>query len=111
MYGKYGAVVVGTPAVIKFPSGAEIRMGHLKDRKSYEKYLGHEYQKIAIEELTTIPEERFYIEILGSCRSSIPELPAKIMSSTNPGNTGHMWVKQRFVDPVPPGVVHYPKEL
>lgn len=103
MYTRYGGQITGKPATIKFPSGALIRTGHLKDRKSYEKYLGHEYQRQLIEELTLIPEERYYVEILGSCRSTIPELRPQVFATTNPGNIGHLWVKQRFVDPAPAG--------
>lgn len=103
MYARYGAEIVGKPAIIRWPSGALFRTGHLKDRKSYEKYLGHEYQRLLIEELTLIAEERYYVEILGSCRSTIPELRPQVFCTTNPGNIGHLWVKQRFVDPAPAG--------
>lgn len=83
-FAAYGGVAVGAPTVFRFPNGVEFRMGHLKDRKSYEKYLGHEYQKILVEELTSIPDQRYYIEIMGSLRSSDPTLDPAIMSTTNP---------------------------
>ena len=34
------AKVTGKPATIKFPSGAIIRCGHLKDESAYTKYQG-----------------------------------------------------------------------
>ena len=40
---------------------------------------------------------------MGSCRSTIPNLDARISATTNPGGPGHYWVKKRFVDPVQPG--------
>jgi hypothetical protein len=94
-------------AVFIFPSGAKIRTGHLKD-KSYEKYLGQEYQCILIEELTLIPSELDYVKILGSCRSTVPGVMPQIFCTTNPGNIGHAWVKKRFVDPAQPGTPFIP---
>lgn len=103
MYKRFGAVVKGNPPVIAWPSGAIFRTGHLKDRKSYENFLGHEYQRILIEELTQIPKEEYYLQILGSCRSTVEELKPKVFCTTNPGGIGHAWVKQRFVDISPWG--------
>lgn len=56
-----------------------------------------------IEELTQIPDEKRYLHLLGSCRSTVPGLDARIFATTNPGGLGHLWVKERFVDPAPPG--------
>lgn len=96
------ASVAYRPAVITFPSGAVIRTGHLKDDQAYTKYQGQEYQRMLIEELTQIPTEKRYIQLTSSCRSTILELPAQIMSTTNPGGLGHGWVKKRFIDFSPP---------
>jgi len=103
MYAGVGGVVSGKPATVKFPSGAIFRTGHLKDRKSYEKYLGHEYQRELVEELTQIPQEMYYLQIMGSCRSTVDGLKPQIFNTTNPGGVGHVWVKERFVDVAPPG--------
>jgi len=92
------AQFAGKPPYITFPSGATIKCGHLKDENAYTKYIGHEYQKILIEELTLIPRESDYERLISSCRTTIPELPAQVLSTTNPGNAGHVWVKARFVD-------------
>lgn len=92
----------GNPPEFVFENGAIIRTGHLNDSNAYTKYQGHEYQKILIEELTHIPEEKNYLRILSSARSVIPELKPQIFCTTNPGSVGHMWVKSRFVDPAPP---------
>ncbi len=43
-YYSLGARFAGKPPIIKFPSGAVIRTGHLKDENAYGKYIGHEYQ-------------------------------------------------------------------
>jgi len=103
---KYaGAEIVGKPAEIRWPSGAKFRLGHLKDRSSYEKYLGHEYQRLLIEELTLIPQKKYYTQILGSIRTSHPELVPQVFNTTNPGSVGHHWVYDRFVKPARHGQV------
>lgn len=102
MFATFGATIAYRPAIISFPSGAVIKTGHLKDDQAYTKYQGHEYQRMLIEELTQIPTEKRYLELLSSCRSTVPNIPAQIFNTTNPGGVGHGWVKKRFIDPVPP---------
>tara|TARA_Y100001938_G_scaffold111836_1_gene153129 strand:+ start:2409 stop:3791 length:1383 start_codon:yes stop_codon:yes gene_type:complete len=92
------AVISGKPAVIRFPSGAIIRTGHLKDDSAYTKYQGHEYHRMVLEELTQIPTEESYLKLISSCRSTVPGLEARIFATANPGGKGHAWVKQRFID-------------
>lgn len=103
LYKYAGVEIVGNPAEVRWPSGAKFRLGHLKDKSSYQKYLGHEYHRLLIEELTLIPQEKYYIQILGSVRSTVPELKTQVFSTTNPGNAGHLWVYNRFVKPAPYG--------
>ena len=102
LYGRYGVSIAYRPAILRFPSGAVIRTGHLKDDQAYTKYQGHEYQRILIEELTQIPNEKLYLQLISSCRSTDPNLKPQIFCTTNPGGIGHGWVKRRFVDPAPP---------
>lgn len=81
-----------------FPSGAKILVGHMKDVSSY---LGHEYQRMLIEELTQLKDELTYTKLTGSCRSTIPEIKPQIFMTTNPGGKGHGWVRRRFVAAAP----------
>jgi len=97
-YRTLGVRVTGNPAEFNFPSGAKIRTGHLADSDATYKYLGHEYHKILIEELTIIPDEENYLRLISTCRSTIKGLDPQVFCTTNPGGAGHMWVKQRFVD-------------
>jgi len=96
MYAPTGAEVVGNPPTVRFPSGAFIKTGHLNNEDAYEKYQGHEYQKINVEELTQIPSELSYLKLLSSCRSTVPGIKPQIFASANPGGAGHKWVKKRF---------------
>jgi hypothetical protein len=83
---------------IKLPSGGLGLIGHLASRDAYEKYVGHQVQKLLVEEINLVPDEGRYLMVLGSCRSIVPELRPQCMSSGNPGGPGHAWVKKRFVD-------------
>lgn len=110
IYSTLGGKKIGKPAVFEFPSGAKIRTGHLGDEEAFNKYKGHEYQKILIEELTQIPSESRYIKLLGSCRSTIAELNAQIFCTTNPDGPGHLWVKKRFVENKTPNKTYWAKD-
>jgi hypothetical protein len=112
MYSRYGAKL-GTEfnaPVIRFPSGAKFRTGHLKDEQAYSKYVGHEYQRELIEELNQIPNERRYLQLISSCRSTVDGLDPRVFATTNPGGLGHNWIKKRFVDIAPPGEKYYYEE-
>jgi len=97
IYSNFGAVKSWNPCVIKFPSWAEIRTWYLKGQ-SYEKYKGHEYQKMLIEELTLIPAEEKYEKLMGSLRSTVTWLKPQIFLTTNPDWPWRLRVKKRFVD-------------
>ncbi len=103
MYSGFKVTAGYQPPVFRFPSGAIIRTGHLRDDTAYTQYQGQEYQFILIEELTQIPNEKRYLQLTSSCRSTIPGIKAQIFCTTNPGGIGHGWVKKRFIDPSPPG--------
>lgn len=89
----------GKPVEIKFGDGPIFRTGHLKDADAYQKYQGHEYQRVLVEELTQIPAVENYEDLISSCRSTIPEIEAQVFNTTNPDGPGFWWVKDRFQIP------------
>ncbi len=98
MYAPLGGKLTGKPGMFRFPSGAILIGGHLQNKNAYTQYMGQEYQKILFEELTLVPEERLYELVISSARSTIEGLPARVFSTANPGEVGHVWAKKRFVD-------------
>lgn len=85
--------------------GATIYLGHLDSDDAFEKYKGWNLARIGVEELTQVKDQKRYLKLLGSCRTSHPELRPKwsdavgqIFSTTNPDGDGHKWVKRRFVE-------------
>ena len=101
MYSGLGVHIAYRPWELSFPSGAKILTGHLKDDQSYTKYQGQEYQRQLIEEVTQIPDEKRYLQLKASNRSTVPEIPAQSFLTGNPGGIGHSWVKGRFIDNAP----------
>ena len=105
MYKRYGVEITGAnyEPHIYFPKqDVTIVGGYLKDESSYEKYQGHEYPFMLIEELTQIPTEDMYIKLLGSNRTTKDGVKPQVFCTFNPGGVGHSWVKARFIDPAPP---------
>lgn len=78
-----------------FPSGASVRLAHMQHADDRYSYQGHEYQFIGFDELTQFVEEQ-YLYLFSRARSTVPEIPVRIRSTTNPGGIGHRWVKERF---------------
>lgn len=110
-YAPFGVKVTDNPAVFEFPTGPKIYTNHLEDSSAFEKYKGWELHRILVEELTLIEDESLYLKLLGSLRTTIPDLRPQILSTTNPDGPGSPWVKKRFVKltaggkPIPPGTV------
>lgn len=107
MYAGTGAKFAYRPTEIRFPSGSIFYTGHLNDENAYTQYQGHEYHKMLIEELTHIPSEELYLKLLASNRSTVDGLSPQVFATTNPTESGHLWVKKRFVDVAEPGCPYY----
>lgn len=100
MYAPAKGIYVGD--TFRFPSGAKIRTGHLKDENAFSQYQGHEYHKILIEELTQIERMEDYEKLRASCRSKYPDIKPQMFATTNPDGPGHKWVKKRWNIPDAP---------
>ena len=105
-YQCFDVQVRRNPMVLRFgknsqnTKGAVIQGGHLHDLGSYIQYQGQQFSRIFIEELTQIPSELLYKQIMSSCRSIYPELFPQMILTANPGGVGMGWVKKRFVEPI-----------
>ncbi len=87
----------GQRKVWKFPSGATIEFGSMKDNDSHRDFMSAEYARIAFDELTEHRE--FQYDFMFS-RIRVPAdfpLSTGMRSATNPGGEGHLWVKNRFI--------------
>ena len=87
-----------------FPGGETLTFSQCANIDDYWKYHGQEFPWIGWDELTTHPTPECYEAMMSCCRSSVPGLTPRIVSTTNPWGAGHAWVKERFIDPAPRGV-------
>jgi len=102
-YAPMGAVYNDTKKVWKFPSGARIQNGHAEREQDVRKYDSAEYNYIDWDESTHFTGFQYLYLSISRCRSSSPDLPAIVRAFTNPGNVGHAFFKERFVEPFPLG--------
>ena len=96
-----------------WPTGEELLFRQVKKKTDYWNYHGQEFPFIGWNELSKYPTPELY-DALASCNrtsfipakgSDLPEIPLVTFSTTNPYGAGHNWVKARFIDAAPPGVI------
>lgn len=97
-----------------FPSGARLEFGHVQNELDKHAFQSAAYQYMGFDELTSFtPGIYEYIAFSRSRRLTIgpiAKVPIRVRSASNPGNIGHLWVKERFVSPKTrkPGVIFIP---
>lgn len=88
-----------------FPDGEQLLFRYGKNMDDYWNYHGHEFPWLGFDELSLWPNDEFYIAMRTCCRSSVPGMPRRLRAACNPYGVGHNWVKARFIDPAPRGVI------
>lgn len=88
---------------MQFNNGSLIEFGYLSSDSAVTQYQSAEYDIIRFDELTHFTEYQ-YRYMLSRVRG-VNNFPKQIKSSTNPGQVGHKWVKDRFIDCMPPDTV------
>jgi hypothetical protein len=96
----FGGEPTQEPMGVTFRSGAWGIFDHLDSEDAYEKYQGGEFTRMVIEEAAQIPEELRYLQVIGSCRTSHPDMVAQVMLTANPGGRGRKWFNARFWKPL-----------
>ena len=84
-----------------FPSGAKVYFGSMQHAKDRINYQGKRYDFIAFDELTHFTWQE-YSYMFSRNRPGGPGTRVYIRAATNPGGTGHGWVKERFITKAPP---------
>lgn len=84
----------------RFVNNSIIDFGYMDSDSAVYQYQSAEYDVIRFDELTHFTEF-MYVYMLSRLRGANP-YPKQIKSTTNPGNIGHNWVRERFIDLAPP---------
>jgi len=82
---------------------SRIILGGFENENDIDKYVGIEYDGIAIEELNQLSKEKVD-KLLGSMRTSRTDWRPRLYTSFNPGGKGHGYVKSEYVIPWREGV-------
>jgi predicted phage terminase large subunit-like protein len=99
-----------------FPSGATIQFGSLPSDRGVYQYDTAEYQYICIDELVQHSEWRYTFlqgRLRRPMRGPLSHVPVRMRAASNPGNVGHQWVYNRFVNPDTrvPGALYVPARI
>jgi len=113
-------IVGGSPVTIHFKNGkygdfetgSIIQLNHLQHSKDLDSHQGPEYHLAMFDELTHF-EEAMYRFIRGRLRAPGLNIPTQyshlfpmLLSASNPGSLGHVWVKQTFIDNKKPFTIY-----
>ena len=104
LYPREIATYQSTGHIWKFQNGSVIEFGNCDTEQDVYKYQSAEYDIIRFDELTHFTKE-MYTYLISRVRGT-NGYPKQVKSSTNPGGVGHQWVKERFIDPMPPLTVY-----
>jgi len=80
-----------------FPSGATLSFGYLDNPNDVYRYQGAQFHFAGFDELTQIREYDYNYISSRTRRLKTSDIPIRKRSASNPGGSGHVWVKQRFI--------------
>lgn len=103
-YGPLGWELLKAERTWVAPNGASLRLRYLETEKDAKQYQGHAYSWIGVDEAGNWPSPK-PLDLLLATLSRIKGIPCVRRLTGNPGGVGHLWLKQRYITPAPPGVV------
>lgn len=103
IYTPLGAKFNEVDKMWRFPNGARLTFAYLENDSDAMSYQGHSYSRVYVEEMGTFPNEE-PIKKLKATLGRNPKVPSRFIATANPGGPGHLWIKQRYIDPAPLGL-------
>jgi phage terminase large subunit-like protein len=97
LFGREGVTWQAQHNRFQFDTGAVLQFGHCNGPKDHLKYRGGKYNVVLWDELTDFPEEQYTFLFSRQRRPLGSTLPLLTAAASNPGGTGHAWVRSRFV--------------
>jgi len=109
LYDLYGAEWKERNHCYVFPSGARIFLNHCQDEKALRSFIGGNYHFMGIDEANQfVPptdfSEGWITKLETSLRTTNPELKPQLCLTSNPGDIGHKYLKETYIDKCPPKV-------
>lgn len=103
IYTALGAKYHALDKMWRFPNGARLAFAYLESDSDAQAYQGHSYTRVYIEEMGTFPNPDPIFKLMATLRSGAG-VPCRFIATANPGGPGHLWIKQRYIDPAPLGM-------
>jgi hypothetical protein len=100
-YWDTGAVYRATEKEWRHPDGWFLKFAYLDRDQDADRYQGHEYTYVGIEEAGNFPLSSPIDKLRATLRSP-HGIKVRMVMTANPGGPGHNWLKSRFIDPAPP---------
>lgn len=110
LYFPLGAKFSEIDKMWRFPNGARLRFAYLESDNDAQAYQGHSYSRVYVEEMGTFPNPEPIFKLMATLRSGAA-VPCRFIATANPGGPGHLWIKQRYIDPAPLGMKVLPTEF
>jgi hypothetical protein len=110
IYSALGAAYHEQKAMWRFPNGARVRFRHLENVKDAESYQGQNVTDACVEEAGLYPRPDAIDRLNGILRSA-HGIPTQLILTANPGGPGQLWIKHRYIDPAPGGMVVHRRTL
>lgn len=83
--------------LLTLPNGSTLQFCHCNNETDISLYQGREFHDLAIDEAGQWTENMFR-QLMGSNRSSNPNIKARTILTGNPGGPGHSWLKRLFIE-------------
>lgn len=110
IYLPLGAEWREQPRQFRMPSGGRIRFRPLENATDAAKYQGQNLTDAAVEEAGNYEEPKPIDMLFGALRSK-GGVPVQLILTANPGGVGQQWIKHRYIDPAPRGMVPLIRKL
>lgn len=88
----------GVEKTFTFPNGSILELSSLQYKETVHDFQGAEYGVIFFEEVTEFLESQWEF-LITRLRAPAPGIRPHAIATTNPGGTGHTWVKRRWIKP------------
>jgi Terminase large subunit, T4likevirus-type, N-terminal len=92
----------------EFPCGANLKMRWLDRDQDADRYQGHQYTYIGVDEVGTWPDPAPMDKLRATLRT-VHRIPCVMRATANPGGVGQGWINERYIKPSAPGVPFYDK--
>jgi len=83
-----------------FPNKSKLQFGHLQHENDIYNYEQAQLDALGIDSLTSL-SKRSFLYMNSRVRATVQGSKPKVRAGTNPGNIGHQWVRDMFIDAAP----------